>query len=40
MPGVTSGAPMTYMWKGKQYIVIATTNRTDGAELVALTLGN
>ncbi len=40
MPGVTSGAPMTYMWKGKQYIVIATTNRTEGAELVALTLGN
>jgi len=38
MPGVTSGAPMTYMWKGKQYIVIATTNRTEGAELVAITL--
>ena len=38
--GVTSGTPMTYLWKGKQYIVIATTNRTDGAELVALTLGN
>jgi quinoprotein glucose dehydrogenase len=39
MPGVTSGSPMTYMWKGKQYVVIATTNRTEGAELVALTLG-
>ena len=38
--GVTSGTPMTYLWKGKQYIVIATTNRTEGAELVALTLGN
>ncbi len=38
--GVTSGTPMTYLWKGKQYIVIATTNRTEGAELVALTLAN
>jgi quinoprotein glucose dehydrogenase len=38
--GVTSGTPMTYLWKGKQYIVIATTNRTEGAELAALTLGN
>lgn len=36
--GVTSGTPMTYMWKGKQYVVIATTNKTEGAELVALTL--
>jgi quinoprotein glucose dehydrogenase len=36
--GVTSGTPMTYMVNGKQYIVIATTNRTEGAELVALTL--
>jgi quinoprotein glucose dehydrogenase len=38
LPGVTSGSPMTYMLKGKQYIVIATTNKTEGAELVALTL--
>jgi quinoprotein glucose dehydrogenase len=38
MNGVTSGAPMTYFFRGKQYIVLATTNRTDGAELVALTL--
>jgi quinoprotein glucose dehydrogenase len=36
--GVTSGSPMTYMVNGKQYIVIATTSRTEGAELVALTL--
>ena len=36
--GVTSGTPMSYMVNGKQYIVIATTNRTEGAELVALTL--
>ena len=38
--GVTSGTPMTYLWKGKQYIVIATTNRAEGAELVALALAN
>jgi len=29
---------MTYIWRGKQYIVLAATNRTEGAELVALTL--
>jgi hypothetical protein len=40
MPGLTSGPPMTYFWRGKQYIVLATTNRTEGAELVALTLPN
>jgi quinoprotein glucose dehydrogenase len=40
MPGLTSGTPMTYLWRGKQYIVLATTNRTEGAELVALTLPN
>jgi quinoprotein glucose dehydrogenase len=38
MPGVTSGAPMTYMHKGKQYVVLVTTSRTDGGELVAITL--
>ncbi|HVV45498.1 MAG TPA: PQQ-binding-like beta-propeller repeat protein, partial [Bryobacteraceae bacterium] len=26
LPGVTSGCPMTYTWKGKQYVVIATTD--------------
>jgi quinoprotein glucose dehydrogenase len=36
--GNTSGVPMTYMLKGKQYIVIATTSKTEGGELVALTL--
>lgn len=38
LDGVTSGVPMTYMVNGKQYVVIATTNRGEGAELVALTL--
>ncbi len=38
MPGLTSAPPMTYSLRGKQYIVLATTSRTEGAELVALTL--
>ena len=38
MPGQTSAPPMTYFWRGKQYIVLATNNRTEGSELVALTL--
>ena len=38
LPGGTSGAPMTYMIDGKQYI-IATVGWDDmGSELVALTL--
>ena len=41
LDGVTPGTPMTYPWKGKQYIVVATTNRTGGAKLAApLTPGN
>ncbi len=35
--GVT-GAPMTYMYKGKQYIVVAIGGRDHPAEFVALTL--
>jgi quinoprotein glucose dehydrogenase len=35
--GVT-GAPMTYMHGGKQYIVVAIGSRTHGAEFVALSL--
>jgi quinoprotein glucose dehydrogenase len=38
LPAITSGIPMTYMANGRQYIVIATTSRTEGSELVALTL--
>ena len=35
--GVT-GAPMTYMYKGKQYIVVAIGGRDHSAEFIALTL--
>ena len=35
--GEASGAPMTYMDDGKQYIVVAVTGR-DGGKLVALSL--
>jgi quinoprotein glucose dehydrogenase len=38
LAGLTSGTPITYMVKGKQYIVIATTIRGEGGELVGLTL--
>jgi glucose dehydrogenase len=34
----TTGAPMTYMYKGKQYIVVAVGSEKHPAELVALTL--
>jgi quinoprotein glucose dehydrogenase len=35
--GVT-GAPMTYMHKGKQYVVVAIGGRNHPAEFVALSL--
>jgi quinoprotein glucose dehydrogenase len=38
LPEKSSGAPMTYMHKGKQYIVIAVATRQHAAELVALAL--
>jgi quinoprotein glucose dehydrogenase len=38
LPERTSGAPMTYMHKGRQYIVIAVATRQHPAELVALAL--
>ena len=38
LPERTSGAPMTYMYKGRQYIVIAVATRQHPAELVALAL--
>ena len=37
LPGMGSGAPMTYLHDGKQYIVIA-VGGADTAELVALAL--
>jgi quinoprotein glucose dehydrogenase len=36
LPGGTSGAPMTYMFNGKQYIVVAVSWRDMPGELIAL----
>ena len=38
LPGGTTGAPMTYMLNGKQYIVVATGWRDTPGELIALAL--
>jgi quinoprotein glucose dehydrogenase len=38
LPGGTTGAPMTYLHNGKQYIVVAVTWEKVPAELVALAL--
>lgn len=38
LPGKTSGAPMTYSHKGRQYIVVAVSEQGHPAELVALAL--
>jgi quinoprotein glucose dehydrogenase len=40
MPAGQTGAPMTYMWNGKQYIVIAVGGQGFPAELLAYTLPN
>jgi quinoprotein glucose dehydrogenase len=37
-PAGTTGAPMTYMFEGKQYIVVAIGSRERSAEFVALSL--
>jgi quinoprotein glucose dehydrogenase len=37
-PAGTTGAPMTYMFQGKQYIVVAIGSRERSAEYVALSL--
>jgi quinoprotein glucose dehydrogenase len=38
LPAGTTGAPMTYMFRGKQYIVLAIGSREHAAEYVALSL--
>ena len=38
LPAHQTGIPMTYMFNGKQYIVMAVGNRDHPAELVALTV--
>jgi quinoprotein glucose dehydrogenase len=38
LPAGTTGAPMTYVFDGKQYIVVAIGSRQHDAEYVALSL--
>jgi quinoprotein glucose dehydrogenase len=38
LPAGTTGAPMSYVFEGKQYIVVATGWKDTGGELVALAL--
>ena len=38
LPSKTTGAPMTYSFKGRQYIVVAVATREHPAEYVALTI--
>jgi len=38
LPSGTTGGPMTYRYKGKQYIVVAVGSKKDTPQLVALTL--
>ncbi len=38
LPGSQSGLPMTYVWQGRQYIVMAVGDGKNPAELVALAL--
>jgi quinoprotein glucose dehydrogenase len=38
LPGGTTGAPMSYMYNGKQYVVVATGWRGVAGELIALAL--
>jgi quinoprotein glucose dehydrogenase len=38
LPGGTTGAPMTYMHQGKQYVVVPTASRAEAPRWVALAL--
>ena len=38
MPAPVSGSPMTYMWQGKQYIVIAVSGGNYSGEYLAFAL--
>jgi glucose dehydrogenase/cytochrome c553 len=40
MPTLVTGAPMTYLHKGEQYIAVAVSKRGEPAEIVALKLGD
>jgi quinoprotein glucose dehydrogenase len=38
LPGAQTGLPMTYVWGGKQYVVMAVGDGKAPAEVVALAL--
>ena len=38
LPAPQSGSPMTYMWKGKQYIIVAVSGGAYSGEYIAFTL--
>jgi quinoprotein glucose dehydrogenase len=38
LPAGATGSPMTYMYEGKQYLVMTIGSRTAPAEFVALSL--
>ena len=38
MPGAQTGSPMTYLWGGKQYIVVASSSSIKAGELIAYKL--
>lgn len=40
LPSGTTGGPMSYLYKGKQYIVVAVGSKKDAPELVALALAS
>jgi quinoprotein glucose dehydrogenase len=40
MPAPQSGSPMTYMWQGKQYIVVAVSGGVYSGEYIAYALPN
>jgi quinoprotein glucose dehydrogenase len=40
LPASQVGLPMTYVWKGRQFIVLAVGDRENPAEIVALSLPN
>ena len=38
LPANATGSPMTYVWKGRQFVVVATGGSNLPAELIALAL--
>jgi glucose dehydrogenase len=38
LPGAQTGLPMTYVWGGRQYVVMTVSSRGEAAEIIALAL--